>query len=696
MKKTTKKLLSLLLSAILIVTALFSAVSVFAADEYEGKTVIIYTSNLRGDVDKLPKISAVKQDFLHKGANVVLADTGNFLQGSLYASADKGYTVFTLMEKTGYHIVALGKYDFAFGNAQTGAKPHGTLKQYLTLSELLNGGENDLLKKDPSSIAAVSTNATGANTYFTFTGHMCATAEFDNIHFFGYTDPSVTTHVLESSLENITFSELKSVKEDGKFTVCLSNAGNVDADLCIAPAGNEFEIGAYVIDADKNITKLNINLNDYEDDETVLNEVTPARSKIDGDYPENSLAKSKVVINGLQKDVRGKETGLGNLWCDALLDYANKTALEVDSDNVVAIWNGGNLRDFLYDGNINIADIHKVLPFPNTVAIAYVKGSTLLEALEAAGQYDAAFAHVAGMKYTINTAVEFEGGEEYEDSTYKQPLSNRVTIDEINGKDFDKDAVYAVVTSNMIFNGGDTYLAFKNNKAEGYNSYNSSDKVVAVVWNYIKDALGGTIPEKYGQTEGRINFVNVNPEEPEKPDDPKPQPEPAKISISKAKVSGINNKTYTGKAINQSIKVTLDGKTLTNKDYAVSYKNNKNVGTATLTVTGKGDYTGTINKSFKINPKGTKFTKVSNKKKTFSLKWKKQTVQTTGYQIQYSTNKNFKNNVKTSAVKKTTVKKTIKKISRKKTHYVRIRTYSKIGKKTYYSSWSSAKIIKVK
>ena len=681
MKKISKRLLSAVLAAVLAATMLIPASAAFAKGAFEGKTIIIHTSNLRGDVDKLPKIAQVKQTCLQLGANVILVDTGNFLQGSLYSSADKGYTVFTLMEKAGYNLVALGKYDFAFGNAQTGAKPHGTLKQYLTLSQLLNGGENDLLKKEKSDIVAISSNSEGSNSYYTFTGQMGRSAEVDGIDFFGYTDPAVENHVVENSLAGITFKELKSVKKDGKFTVCLSNAGSVDADLCIAPNGNDFEIGAYIIDENNNANSFIVNLEEFVDNQIVLDEVTTARSAIDGAYPDNSLAKSKVVLNGSQKAVRSEETNLGDLWCDALLKYGNGAATEVPKENIVSIWNGGNLRDFLYDGNINIEDIHKVLPYPNTVAVAYVKGSTLLEALEAAGQYDAAFASVAGMKYKINNYYEFEGGEEYEGSTYKQPLSNRVSITEVNGKAFDKNAVYAVVTSNMIFNGGDTYLAFKN-KAEGYNSFNSSDKVVNVVWNYIKDDLNGVIPETYAAAQGRISIVNEAPEVP-------------KTSINNAVVSGITAKVYTGKEIKQAVKVTLGGKVLTAADYDVSYSNNTNVGTASLTITGKGNYDGSVTKTFDIIPNGTSIKKIKKGKK-YTVIWKKQKVQTTGYQIQYSLNKNFSGKkTKTVNVKSfKTSKKKIKKLKKGKKHYVRIRTYKKVGNKVYYSNWSKAKAVK--
>ena len=80
----------------------------------------------------------------------------------------------------------------------------------------------------------------------------------------------------------------------------------------------------------------------------------------------------------------------------------------------------------------------------------------------------------------------------------------------------------------------------------------------------------------------------------------------------------------------------------------------------------------------------------SSKKKTLTIRWKK-AKNISGYQIQYATNKKFKK-AKKKTVKSTFV--TLKKLKKKKTYYVRIRTYKKLGN-TYYSGWSSAKKVKI-
>lgn len=169
-------------------------------------------------------------------------------------------------------------------------------------------------------------------------------------------------------------------------------------------------------------------------------------------------------------------------------------------------------------------------------------------------------------------------------------------------------------------------------------------------------------------------------------------------NLKKASIASIPSKTYTGKQIKPAPVIKYGSARLkSGVDYSVSYKNNTKVGTATVVIVGKGNYTGSVSKTFSIVPKGTKLSKLSAGKKSLTAEWKKQAVQTSGYQIQLSTSSSFKTGNKTVLVKgvKVTSRK-IAKLKAKKTYYVRIRTYKKIGGKTYYSSWSAKKKIKTK
>ena len=182
-----------------------------------------------------------------------------------------------------------------------------------------------------------------------------------------------------------------------------------------------------------------------------------------------------------------------------------------------------------------------------------------------------------------------------------------------------------------------------------------------------------------------------------------PEPTPDQADIYKSVVVNVSSKplVYNGKAQKPAVKVTdAAGNIISSEKYQLLYQNNVKVGQASVTVIFNGDLNTKITKLFNIVPKNVKGFQLISKSKKFIVKWKKQSVQTTGYEIQYSTDKKFKK--KTS--KTTTVKsnKTLsKKLSKKKTgkrYYVRIRTYKTVkidGKmKKFYSRWSKVKSVK--
>ena len=167
---------------------------------------------------------------------------------------------------------------------------------------------------------------------------------------------------------------------------------------------------------------------------------------------------------------------------------------------------------------------------------------------------------------------------------------------------------------------------------------------------------------------------------------------------------------YTGSAIKPAVTVTHNGRTLAEGvDYTLSYSHNIHPGTAYVTITGRGNYTGSFSSSFKINSKSQKketadkkqpattISKLKSGKKSITITWKQQTADTKGYEIQYATDKKFTKDAKTIKVNKSkTTSKTIKKLKSGKKYFVRIRTYNKKSGKKVYSSWSKVKSIKVK
>ena len=155
---------------------------------------------------------------------------------------------------------------------------------------------------------------------------------------------------------------------------------------------------------------------------------------------------------------------------------------------------------------------------------------------------------------------------------------------------------------------------------------------------------------------------------------------------------------YDGKVKKPAVVVKdSKGKVVAATNYTVAYKANKYPGKATATITFKGNYTGKKVLYFTINPKPTTLATVTAAKKAFTVNWKKQAVQTSGYQIQYATNSGFTAEMKTiNITKNATVSKKVTKLKAKKKYYVRIRTYKKVGTVNYYSSWSKAKYVTTK
>ena len=242
-------------------------------------------------------------------------------------------------------------------------------------------------------------------------------------------------------------------------------------------------------------------------------------------------AYTAAVLYGTDNAARKGETNLGDLWTDALRWFAasgmineyfeeddvtaGNTSIAVDADHIVALWNGGNLRADVAEGKFGAEQLAEVLPYPNKVAVIYITGAQLLEALEAASQglpyaedtaaLCASFMQVAGLKYTVDTAKEFDKGEAYgENGWFKAASVGRVTIEEVNGQPFDAEATYAVITSNANFNGMDSSYIFAAAAEENEKSTITTAVVRDVVWLYIAGELSNQIGDAYAEAQGRI------------------------------------------------------------------------------------------------------------------------------------------------------------------------------------------------
>lgn len=171
----------------------------------------------------------------------------------------------------------------------------------------------------------------------------------------------------------------------------------------------------------------------------------------------------------------------------------------------------------------------------------------------------------------------------------------------------------------------------------------------------------------------------------------------ARIDISEADATlSTSIYEYGGGYMKPGVVVKLNDTLLVaGKDYTVSYINNKKVGTATVIVNGIGQYTGSVSKTFTINPAKQNIQKLETRYGGFFVDWA-QKGSATGYEIQYATNSKFSGAKKVTVTNNKTDKKTISKLSGKKKYYVRVRSYTTVKGKKYYGAWSSTKSVTTK
>ena len=496
-----------------------------------GKTVILHTNDVHGAIEGYAYITALKADYEAKGAEVILVDAGDYSQGEVYVSDTKGLDAVEMMNVTGYDVVTLGNHEFDYGYAQL--KENMTKADFKILCANVYGEDG--------------TPIFDANyTYTTKSGV--------KIGFFGMETPEAQTKANPALIKGLKFdTDLKAVAEkqlealkDDDVVIALSHLGVDDSskpytsyDLYNAAKGIDFiidghshsvmtkgkngepiqstgtkfaNIGVIVIDDATKKIESNSLFEIKEDtakDATVAAAAQKIIDRIDKEYGA-VFAKSKVELNGAKapNGNRDGETNNGDLITDAMLwkVMQNKEGLTVNEDHVVAITNGGGIRAAIKVGDVTKKDIKTVLPFGNTIEVIYVTGTELLEALEASTfcvpESIGGFPQVAGINYTISTAVAYDANAEtYPASTYYGPKSiNRVTINSINGKEFKANDTYAVVTNNFCAEGGDTYYAF----AAATSKFDTGVTLDMAVMDYITTELKGVIGEQYAAPQGRI------------------------------------------------------------------------------------------------------------------------------------------------------------------------------------------------
>lgn len=642
-----KKLLSILLTLSMVISMMaVGTLSSYAwCQPYEGKIVVLHSNDVHGQLDGYQYMAGLKAQYKMQGADVILADAGDYSQGSVYVSASKGASAITLMNAVGYDFATLGNHEFDYGYEQL--------------------AEN--LKKAKFKVLCANVLKDGENV---FDGNAIIEKDGVKIGFFGLDTPKAQTTVNPAKIRDITFVGGDEIEQIAKEQATALREAGADVVIALTHLGVDYESVPYraddifadaagmgidiVIDAHSHtvmtsgekgepiqstgtkFANVGVVVIDEATKKIEKNELIPLKDA-DGNYLEGLktskivkckaqkiidqvdeeygvvFAKSEVALNGgktadpekgFTNGNRDGETNNGDMIADAMLWSVLSTdgIKNVDADHVVAITNGGGIRAAINPGDVSRADINTVLPFGNTVTLVYITGEKLLESLEASTfctpEPVGSFPQIAGMDVVVNTALKYDANKNTYPggSTYYGPKSiNRVTIESVNGKAFDPTATYAVVTNDFCSGGGDTYYAFASAKTK----FDTGVTVDEAVMDYIQNELGGVIGQEYAEPQGRLALVSYKLAKPV-----------VKLTAGKAKLTA-------------------------------SWAKVKNAG---------------------------------------------------GYVVQYAKNKSFKN-AKTVTVK--TNKTTVKKLKSGK-YYVKAKAYKTVNGVKAYSAWSAVKNISVK
>lgn len=565
MKKGRKSLLAVVLT---LAMALSMIVPAMAQESMSGKLVVIHTNDMHGYYETnensigIAGIASLKDYYEDLGADVLLLDAGDFSQGKTLVSYFKGANAAKYIVAAGYDAVSLGNHEFDFG-----------YDAFIKNTNILKEGgvavlDANVLKKGTNDVYF------NANKVFEFDGV--------KVGVFGLDTAETLTKASPLSVKDVDFADgekmfeiaqaqVDALKAEGcDFIICLGHLGVDDesagrrstdlvqnvkgidlmvdghshtkfengekvADTLIVSTGNYLE-NAGVVTYDKASKSLDAKLISAADyaaeigkyDETVAKLVTDDVATVNAAYSA-IIGKTTVDLNGNKAPgVRTEETNLGDFAADAYLYAAREYVKEheMNIDVVAAISNGGGIRASIPAGDISMDTLCTVFPFGNTISIVTLKGSQLLEVLEASTNCTptaiGGFPQVSGIVYEINTGVEFVNGEQYPDSTYYAPANpgSRVTIKSVGGKAFDPNADYTIAVNNFLAAGGDTYYVLT--KA----SFNYDTEVVdsEALISYVINGLGGVIGDQYKEPQGRITIIpaaaveeSVKPAEPAKP-----------------------------------------------------------------------------------------------------------------------------------------------------------------------------------
>lgn len=504
------------------------------------KLVVLHTNDTHGfDIHSderhgMAGIAEYKDTLEAQGYDVILLDAGDAIQDNNLVNFTKGKVAIQFMNASRYDAATLGNHEFDYGQD--------------VLAERISEA------KYPIVSCNIIVNATGK-------GLVAPTAILNRpsgkIGIIGFSTPETLVSTSPKNVHGLTFvagkelyaeaqKQIDKLKKEGcDVIIGLGHMGSEDG--CIGNRSDDViantkgldmfidghdhrtknnyingvlqvETGNYT----KNIGKITfkngkwvgelVNISNFNSfDPEVAKLVAAADAQVQAHMGIAIGESSQYMDAAREPGVRTHEMPIGDFIADAYLWQAQQANV-LNGPVDAAIVNGGAIRSKLPAGVLKRSDIVSTAPFNNQLYVASMKGSKLLEIIEAATSSlpDAmgSLPQVAGIEYIVDTRVPFTKGEQYPNSLFCAPAKpgSRVTIKSVAGKPFDPNASYTICLTEFLVLGGDTYgglaLPEAREKCQSI-GYVDSDAIE----NYLVTALHGKLGPQYAKAQGRFEII---------------------------------------------------------------------------------------------------------------------------------------------------------------------------------------------
>ena len=515
---------------------------------------LVFTSDVHCGLEDnftMASVKAYVDDLKAEHNNVLLLDTGDYIQGGTSGSLSKGSYIIDVMNEVGYDYVTIGNHEFDYGMDVLSDRISEMKFQPIVSNVIYSGNKTNVFENMPE-YQIIDFNGTKLGLLGILTPESLTTSTPSNFmedgkivyNFYSGENGNVFYNHIQTLVDQmrsegvdyvVVMGHLGSVAENRPYDSIslIENTTGIDAvmdghshsliteevhqnkngeDVLLSSVGTKLEeVGTLIIDAEGNMQFIHMVEYDRQD-EAVLNKIAEINTKLDSILSEEiSYVDFELSIYddvGV-RIVRTRETGIGDMVSDAFRLYE-------DAD--IAIVNGGGIRVTIPAGTIYYNTLLSVMPFQNSYSVIKATGQQLLDAMEYAfrdiqdiykdadgkpvGETGSFFC-LSGMKITIDTSVEtpvvqnddaffdhFEGDQRRIKDVYVLEDGEYVPID------LDKEYTVAGINYVLLENGDGNTLF---DECEVVTAAGATD--VEVLRSFV-EKYG--IDEKYQEPEGRI------------------------------------------------------------------------------------------------------------------------------------------------------------------------------------------------